>query len=353
MHYLTLLLFIYLFAWVSPVYTQSASGQVKDSISFFQSLQKDELAELTLLTNQKKFIREKKKEQYQPAALIWKSPDGQEITYEVEIKSRGNMRLNTCYYPPIRLKLHDKYFSDGQFSGARKLKVVVACKGGVSYEQLVLKEYLAYRIYNLLSDLSFQVQLIKLTVKDTEEKVKDRTSLAFVIEDEDDMAQRIGGKIFDPKSISRKGLENESYHLLALFQYLIGNTDWFVLNKHNTKFVITKDPPAMIPIPYDFDFAGAVNAPYAVPHEKIPISSVSERYFIGECDEENGYDKTIGNIISQQKEIIQLIEKCEHLNQESSRQLLNFLETSFEIINNPKKIKAEIAKGCGWSPLDR
>ena len=322
------------------------------AVSLFSTLKNSGILAIKIKTDQRKFIREKKKEIYQPAHLFFKDAKGEELAYEIQMKSRGNMRLKTCYYPPIRIKLTDSTLQENNLQNYPKLKLVVGCKGGESYEKLLLKEYLAYKINNIITENSFRVQLLELTMQDTEGKNEDRVSYAFAIEDQDEMAERLGGILFEPRSVSRRALQRASYDVLALFQYIIGNTDWFVLNKHNTKYVRTEEPPAIIPIAYDFDFAGMVNAPYAVPNEKIPISSVTQRYFIGECRDEGGYAETIRKLLDKKLEILKLVEDFTHLNERSRQNLIKYLNESFEILEDPKKQQKELAKGCGWSPLD-
>ena len=322
------------------------------SNSLFTSLSQDRILSVTIHTNQRKFIKDKKKENYQPATLSFKDANGNQITHDIEMKSRGNMRLKTCYFPPIRIKLSDSTLSSNNLKPYPKLKLVVGCKGGESYEQLLLKEYLAYKINNIITDQSFRVQLLELTMTDSEGKVDDRTSYAFAIEDQDEMAERLGGILFEPKSVSRRALQKDAYDVLALFQFVIGNTDWFVLNKHNTKYVRLENPPAIVPIAYDFDFAGLVNAPYAVPNEKMPISSVLQRFFIGDCKEEGGYSEAIDKLLSKKTEIFELVQGFAQLTDRSRDFLIKFLTESFEILEDPKKVQKEFGKGCGWTPMD-
>jgi len=196
------------------------------------------------------------------------------------------------------------------------------------------------------------VQLVSLHMEDSEGKQKPRELLAFVIEDEDEMSARLGGKIYDPRSVSRRSLYQEAYAMLSIFQYLIGNTDWFVLNKHNTKFVRTENPPAIIPIAYDFDFAGLVNAPYAVPNEKMPITSVRDRFFIGDCGVEGQYEEVIKKLSSKKSEIFDLVENCTYLNDRSRASLIKYLTESFEILEDPLDLAKAIKRGCGWSPIN-
>ena len=333
--------------------TLAAQSAADTPVSLFESLHHTDALEISIETNQRKLIKEKKKENYQPATLSYSDQDGQVISYPIEVKTRGNMRLKTCYYPPLRIKLSEETIKSKNLKNYAKLKLVVGCKGGDTYEQMLLREYLAYRVNSLITDRSFKVQLLKLTMKDTEGKVKDRTSYAFAIEDQDELAARLGGILYEPKSVSRRALEKESYDILSIFQYLIGNTDWFVLNQHNTKYIRTEDPPAILPIAYDFDFAGVVNAPYAIPNEKMPITSVQERYFIGDCREDSGYGEIIKKVKERKDAILSFVQDFEHMNERSRDYALKYLTKSFEYLEDEQMMDREIKRGCGWTPMDR
>ncbi len=339
--------------WLYCAMALQAQESSVEMMSFFNSLYHTDAMAVTITTDQKKLIRDKKKENYQPATISYVDQSGQKLDLPIEIKTRGNMRLKTCYYPPLRIKLTDEALEKAKFKDYPKLKLVVACKGGDSYEQLLLREYLAYRINNIITEQSFKVQLLMLTMVDSEGKSSDRTSYAFAIEDQDELAARLGGILYEPKTVSRRSLETDSYDLLALFQYLIGNTDWFVLNQHNTKFVRSEDPPAIIPIAYDFDFAGLVNAPYAVPNEKMPIKSVQDRFFIGDCREETGYGKSIELLKKKKKEIFDLVADFKHKNERSHDYVMKYLTKSFEVIEDDVAWNKELKRGCGWTPMDR
>ncbi len=332
----------------SPALAQDAATAAGPSL--FETLQRSDVLQMTLITDQKKLIREKEAEEYQPATLQYQDANGKPVVREIEVKTRGNMRLKTCYYPPLRIKISKDDVKTEGLKPLRKLKLVVGCKPGSEYEQLVLREYLTYRINNLLTDQSFQVQLVSLQMLDSEEKEKPRETLAFIIEDEDELAERLGGQMIEPSSMSRNALEKGSYDLLSLFQFVVGNTDWFVLNSHNTKFVRTHDPPSIIPIAYDFDFAGLVNSPYAVPNDKMPIKSVTERFYIGACRDEAEYKMAVEHVLSKKAEIMALADEVDSLSDRSRDYVIKYLTKSFDILENPKMRKREFKRGCDWTP---
>ncbi len=356
LHFLRSAAIIYSFWFCAPalpLHAQEAmtdDAAETDSATVFESLVRDDILTITIKTDQRKFLKEKKKEAYQPAIMTYADKEGTLITREIEIKSRGNMRLNNCRYPPIRLKFSKKEIKQDGLTSPHKLKLVVGCESGANYEQLVLREYLVYKLFNVFTDNSFRAQVVKLHMEDTGGKQKPRSTFAFIIEDDDELAGRIGGRVYDPKGINSKSLEPQSYNILAMFQFIAGNSDWFVLNKHNLKFVLNSEEKTVKAIPYDFDYAGIVKAPYAVANEKMPISNVQERFFIGKCGEEGYYDTIIKMFIEKKEEVLSIPKNCIYLDDNSRDWMLKFLESSYEILENPKWIQKEIQRGCEWAP---
>ena len=79
------------------------------------------------------------------------------------------------------------------------------------------------------------------------------------IEDDDDVARRMGGRITDQQRTARSAASTpRPITLMSLFEYMIGNTDMSMFRQHNIRLVQT---PASVryPVPYDFDYSGLVN----------------------------------------------------------------------------------------------
>ena len=86
-------------------------------------------------------------------------------------------------------------------------------------------------------------------------------------------------------------LDQPATALYELFQLLISNHDYSVLKGpegsyccHNS-VMYTREESAekRIPIPYDFDMSGFVNANYAAPPSHLPIRLVRTRFYRGLC----------------------------------------------------------------------
>jgi hypothetical protein len=227
-----------------------------------------------------------------------------------------------------------------------KMKVVSECKTSVSYEEYVLREYLGYKLYQLLSDKSFKVKLLQLTTINTgSKKRKSNTSYAFLIEEVDDLAKRTNLDYLDIETASSENVIDENMAMIAMFQYMIGNTDWSVAGAHNLKLLKGSHPKAYA-VPYDFDYSGLVNASYAVPTPGLGISSVRTRYFKCPCYSGDVFKQTIEEFKKQKSSMLEAIDNFPYLSGGSKNDLKNFILGYFKQIEgkNPENF---FLKNCG------
>lgn len=250
--------------------------------------------------------------------------------------------------PPLKI---DFKKGDLRAAGIRgdydDLKMVVRCKGGDAYEDYVLKEYLTYKLYNSLTDISFRVQLIKLTLEDTEGKQKNIEAYAFLIESIEELAERVNGAIRVNDFLRDKFIHPASYDRMCVFEFMIGNADWHTVKQHNTKIIALRNPKIMVTIPYDFDYSALVETPYATPHTKLPINNLKDRYYLGLCRGENEYDSTFELFRTKKEEILATVEQFELLNERPKKSMLKYLNSFFEILDSPKQYNSQIVNHCG------
>ena len=95
------------------------------------------------------------------------------------------------------------------------------------------------------------------------------------------------------------------------FQFLIGNTDFSSTNQHNEKLIYLKGNDAIIPIPYNFDMSGLVDASYAVVSqvqgEVLDITSVRQRLYRGVMRDPNIYEEVRQHYLSKRKTALRLL----------------------------------------------
>ena len=295
--------------------------------------------EVTIETDMKLLLKNKYEEEYQPATFIYKNDEGETMTWEIELRARGVLRKEVCYYPPVKLKFKDPELAGrGMSEKHSSLKLVHQCKTGVVNEQYTAKEMLCYRLYNLVTPESFRVRSLRITYLDTGRDGKAVEMIAFLIEDLDEMADRLDGQAIRRESFGSNMLESEPYLTMSVFQYMIGNTDWAVGNLHNLELIKLPQYRKVLSIPYDFDYAGLVNTSYAVPAEKLPIQSVTQRLYRGpECNETEAR-KVIGYFLSLETEIMNLCETFPLLDDRSRSDVIHYVSKFFEELKSPRSL---------------
>lgn len=282
-----------------------------------------------------------------PVKLSYLNESGEEVVIPLQVKVRGKNRANPriCEFPPLRLNFKKSKNDNNLFAGQDKLKLVSHCKDSKSYKQYVLQEYLTYKHYNLLTDFSFRVRLLKVNYKDTNSD-QSFTRYGFLIEDLESLAFRNGmqegGEVLNQDRCDKSVLD-----IMTVFQYMIGNTDWSITESHNTK-LISRDSTGQvpIPIPYDFDYAGAIHAHYAKPPADLPIESVRQRLFRGYCRLPGTYEKVFELMNEKKNDIYALYKTAYRLEPSKRKHMVKYLDSFYEIINNPKKSAREITKAC-------
>jgi hypothetical protein len=308
----------------------------------------DNVIRLIITSDFKNLMKRKYKDEYQDAVLTYYFNDTIAATRSIEIKPRGNMRRHTCYFPPLKLNFPKKDALLEQIHDFDKMKMVMDCKRGETYEQYLLSEYYAYKIYNLITDYSFRVRLFELTLVDSSDKIKSLKSYAFIIEDIDMLAKRMNAITFEHQNIRDDHTNLETLANGYLFQYLIGNTDWSIPAMHNVTMIKSSDPSVVSPhfIPYDFDYAGIVNTNYAVPDEKLGIESVRERVYRGICIEDSYIVNAVEQFRQQKESIYHIYQSSGLLDKNNLRNTLHYLDEFYDILENDFKLKRNVLEQC-------
>ena len=256
------------------------------------------------------------------------------IVYPVDISLRGKFRRRICDFPPIRLDFSKKLLRGMGLLDHDKLKLVTHCmEDRLAGNANVVKEYLAYQLYNVLSPNSFQVTMVKLSYVDLQKSFPKTTRYAIIIEDTDEMCERVGGteyEAFNPDSSSIAALDENR---LALFQYMIGNEDWSIAMMKNVKSVQQADG-TLIPVPYDFDFSGFVNASYARPNfEAHGHTSITQRAFLGLKTSEDVMRQNIDHYKNKKAELLKVIDDCKYLSKPARQDAIEYLESFYAEID--------------------
>lgn len=281
--------------------------------------------------------------------------NGSEVTKPVDTRTRGNFRRNksNCNFPPLRLDFPTGQMEGTLFEGQDKLKLVTPCNhGSDDHQNYVFDEYLAYRLLNVLTPYSFRVRLVEITYEDTEGDYDTRTKFGFLIEDEDALAERSRGTLQEVTQFHPMRSEGDYSTLVAMFNYMIANTDWSPVYFHNVKLVRTEDA-RFLTVPYDFDFSGIVNARYATvdPSLQNRIRRVTSRLFRGFCRPELEYERATAIYKEKRAEMEAVVREFaqrgyEQFDEDDAKKVIEFLEDFYEVVDDPKRFKDRITDDC-------
>lgn len=267
-------------------------------------------------------------------------------TIPVSYHTRGNYRLrrSTCSVPPVMIVFDQGGKAGTPFAGQRELKLVTHCRDNEHFEQSCLVEYLTYKMYNVVTDRSFGARQLVATWEDTV-RASRSVKPAFLIEDDRMVAARLGGKL-DKAPISFAESDPVTTASMALFLLLIGNTDWSQPAQHNVKLVRTDLDNTFYPVPYDFDWAGVIDAPYARPDPRLGIRSVRDRLYRGPCVSEDIFRSALGNLLEKRDTILGMVAGVEGLNDNRKKKVMNYLSGFFKDASDYPSLKWKFLGRC-------
>jgi hypothetical protein len=319
--------------------------------------------EVTIEAPLKTLMNERPDDEYLEGTFSYTGDDGAEHTFDLKLRTRGKFRrqVKICNFAPIRLNFRKKQLADTAFSGQDKLKLVTHCQQNKPiYEQYVLREYLAYRILQVMTDKSFGVRLLHINYIDTE-RGSSRTKYGFVIEDDDDVADRNGMKSMNIGDVTYDDLDPQQQNLVYMFQYMIGNTDFSLINGpefsnccHNSRLLSVTGGPPFTPLPYDFDFSGLVKAPYAKPNKRFRLASVRSRLYRGNCGNNDLLPDTFRHFLERKDAVYAIVDELDMIATGTRRSVIRYLDSFYDDITRPETIADEFTDKCTpWEQHDQ
>ncbi|TRX65859.1 hypothetical protein [Carboxylicivirga sp. M1479] len=266
-------------------------------------------------------------------ATITLQEDGGNVVVKSKVKTRGNFRLKNenCDFPPLRFKFKTSHVINTVFEGQDKLKLVTHCRDtSLLMQQAVLREYLTYKMYNSLSDNSLRVRMVKMKYVDTQyddEIVK----YGFFIESVDQMSRRTGLEEVEMANLTQDQLIQDNIIQLALFNYMIGNTDWSVPKLHNVTLLRSDRHSPPVAVPYDFDMSEFVDACYM----KVYMGrELLENRYKGKKVPMDVLEKAIDNYTAKRKALVNTILNFDYLDLDKKQECLAIVDSFYETINN-------------------
>lgn len=255
---------------------------------------------------------------------------------QVSLRARGNFRRKHCYFTPVKIKIKKSDALNTIFSDNRTLKLVLPCKNNRDKNDNILKEFIAYKIYEIISPYYFKTRRLEVDYTNQKNKKGINYNLAgFLIEDDDKVAKRFDGKIVKRK-ISPLAMDDFNSVNLSFFNFLIGNTDFSSAHQHNGKLLFYKK--IIIPIPYDFDLTGWVKPKYGLGITNRLGYSFEERNYIGFKRGKNIYSKVRNHYLRLKEKIFNTVElyESEFEYKKSYNLMMDYLRGFYEILEDDK-----------------
>lgn len=302
----------------------------------------DQVLSLTIAARMQPILRDRapakadEKGANHPALLTVSTDSGGVAQLPINIQVRGHFRRSSanCVFPPLSLTMPKQTTKGTPFAKQSSLKLVTHCNN----EEYVVNEYLVYKVYNVLTDLSFKARLAQVTYADSAKKQSTITRWGILLEDDSDLAKRNRARPYKSR-YRADNCDTMATATMAIFEYMIGNTDWSVVYQHNVRLVLDSTKARPLPIAYDFDHSGIVNAPYAKPAEQLELSSVRERLYRGPIYPTSVLRKVFAHFNAMKPQIYALYENEKRLDRGYVKQTLTYLNDFYALINDPGKAR--------------
>ena len=302
---------------------------------------------IKLVYSNKEMRNETNDSTYLKSEMVYQLEDGSWDTLAVKLRARGNNRRENCYFPPVKIKIKKSVAAGTIFEGNKKLKLVLPCLIQNDNNDNILKEYMAYKLYEIISPYHYKTRRVAIDFTELRRnKSKNHKLKGFLIEDIDLVAERHNGKELK-RAVHPLEQDNICSVQNDFFQYMIGNTDFSVAYQHNEKLIFTADKKTM-PVPYDFDMSGLVNASYSVvsqvQNETLSITSVTQRLYRGFRRNPSIYGKVREQFLSKKSQIFEIVDGLEPAfdNPKEFNAARDFLAEFFTVLADDSKYKSRI-----------
>ena len=336
-----LLLFLFIISAAQPL---SASTQQSAVKGLFDG---DEVMYITLKGDLRNLLNDRSGiPKNNSLVLSYNKEVSTEITMPVEVKTRGHFRKTQggCSYPPLLFSFpKGKSTKNSLFKHQNKLKLVTPCRD----DRYVVREYLVYKLSNLITPKSFGARLVKVIYDDTVSGKKSALLYGILLEEEEQMAKRNNAQLIEKKLVRPQQTQTDDFMNVAVFNFLIGNTDWSVQYLQNIKLIAAGPTDIPSVVSYDYDHAGIVGAPYAKPAEQLLLSSTRERRYRGYCVNDMAqFNKVFAHFNELKEKIYSVYSNCPQLDDGYTKSTLKYLDEFYKTINDPKAAKAAFQYPC-------
>jgi hypothetical protein len=262
--------------------------------------------------------------------------EGFDTKWDILVEARGKYRRRICTFPPILLNFKKSHLKDEGFKAYDKMKLVTHCSDPENGLESVYREFLAYQVYNLITDQSFRAKIVRVVYVDNSDHYENIESWGILLEPNDEMAKRLGGKLLDKYNLPQDSLVADNYVHMSMFQFMIGNHDWSVEMYKNIKCLYLPDSGKYLIIPYDFDFTGMVNPEYLRLDTGHDLDHPKDRIYLGKYFDEK-IPEVVNHYLSKKEEISAYCKAFELLRSSDRAKMSRYLNAFFKKIKKDAK----------------
>lgn len=308
--------------------TFSIAQADNSSNTIFDHFYSEELLEVSIYTDFEQLEEMRKTNEYQAAAFNFVK-DGVESKWGIKLRTRGKFRRRICNQPPLKLNFNKTDLEEAGLERDDELKLVNQCISGYEGKDYVFREYLVYKLFNIISPQSFRAQMVKLEYYCTASGDREK-GWGFILEDKNTLERRLEmGKCDECYGRVREDFDEQSLMRATLFQYMISNTDYSLNQSRNLELFLDETSGKIFVAPYDFDFSGVVNASYAVPNVDYKQTSMRDRIFLGHSTDAQ-LQETIEYFIAKKPEIMNCIKEAKYLARSSRKDIEDYIEAFYK-----------------------
>jgi len=319
--------------------TEQATDKQDHPGRYLSLFEDDDLLEVSLLFDVSSFLKKADRNQSLDGTLTMHFSETDSLESKVTVKYRGQSRYERCRFPPARITFKKPIYEVSDSGRIKKMKLVNQCQSGPSYENYIIKEYLVYKLYGVLTDTAFRVRLVKLNLLDSEKKRKPASQYGILIEPEELLESRLKITEVKTEAVSLRHMYPSLIDQVAIFNYMVSNWDWSVPGQHNVSVFASSQPGSAgmgIPIPFDFDLTGVVNADYAIPPPDMSIETNRERLFSGICRTREVYHSELQEFLEKKGEFYAVINDSPYLSNMAKKDVISFLNQFFDQLEKPR-----------------
>ena len=313
-----------------------------------------ELLQITISAPFSSIMRNRSDEEFVPGTLSYSEPGRDPVVFDIGLRPRGNFRLRAdlCDFAPLSVNFVKSQTANTLFENQDKLKLVTHCQYNDTYEQSVVSEYLVYRVFNVLTDVSFRARLLRVVYVDTGRENREIEAFAFFIEHKDRLAQRQQLATVETRRVGISQMPPAYANLTSVFHFFIGNTDFSHIapepdgNCCHNHSLFANDAGVRYSVPYDFDMSGFVKAPYSFPSQKSRLRHVRQRRYQGWCVNNDHLAASVALMVEKRAEINDLIRAQQELKEYKRKSLMKFLDDFYKDVETPRKVEKKLIRDC-------